>query len=240
MKVFNYDKKTKEFISQSEAIKSPLEEDVYLIPANSTKLNPLDPKDGFAVCFDEENEEWDYIEDNRGKTVYSTKDKQELKVDYLGAIKTGYTFLKPKQFDKWDETCNSWIEDKNLKKQDCLNLLESAFDNKATQIKAIACDKEGSEQYIKSQYEIYENMYKNAKAGYYSEVESTEIITANETAKKLTARMILLINEIRHEFQRLIGAEIEVKTELELFRDTLVSKTDNTALSELHSKLKAM
>lgn len=129
---------------------------------------------------------------------------------------------------------------KTEKNQFCLNLLESTFETKTVEIKAIACDKTGSNEYIKSQYEIYETMYSNAKASYYSSQLNEEIITANETAKQLTAPMIMLVNEIRHEFQRLITFEVEVKKELELFRDTPISKTDNTSLNQLHTKLKGM
>lgn len=53
-----------------------------------------------------------YIEDNRNKTVYSTITKEALVVDYLGAIKDGFTLLVPKEFDKWEN--NSWAVDEKL------------------------------------------------------------------------------------------------------------------------------
>ncbi|PHO10332.1 hypothetical protein CPG37_04600 [Malaciobacter canalis] len=114
MKIYNYNKETKEFTTQSTATSNPLEKG-YLIPANATTKEPLSPKDGFAVCFNEETKEWEYIENNRGKTVYETSTKQELKVDYLGAIKNEHTLLKPTQFDKWDDVTKSWVEDKRAK-----------------------------------------------------------------------------------------------------------------------------
>jgi len=110
MKIYNYNKKTKEFTTQTIATENPLEKG-YLIPANATTKEPLSSKDGFAVCFNEEKEVWEYIEDNRNKTVYVTSTKQELKVDYLGAIKSEHTLLVPKEFDKWDFNTNSWVED---------------------------------------------------------------------------------------------------------------------------------
>ena len=108
MKIYNYNKDTRELISEALATESPLEKGVFLIPANATKKEPLALKSGFAVCFDETSEKWEYIEDNRNKTVYSTIDKRESKIDYLGDIKDGFTFDKPTEFDKWE---NSWVKD---------------------------------------------------------------------------------------------------------------------------------
>lgn len=72
MKIYNYDKETKEFTTQSIATANPLEKGKYLIPANATTKEPIAPKDGFAICFDEVKKEWEYIEDNRGNIYYST------------------------------------------------------------------------------------------------------------------------------------------------------------------------
>ena len=112
MNIYNYNKETKEFISKTVATESPLEKGVFLIPANATIIKPLDTKENFAVCFNEDKQEWEYIEDNRNKTVYSTTTKEASIVDYLGAIKDGFTLLVPTEFDRWEN--NSWIIDENL------------------------------------------------------------------------------------------------------------------------------
>lgn len=174
MKIYNYNKETKQFISQTIANPNPLEVGEYLIPANATTIEvlphkdgfkiyfneelkkweyleiptvyifgndtneyvsnhkntyliaykkfhlseqetlikPLDVKDGFVVCFNKTKQEWEYQEDNRNKTVYSTTTKEDLVVDYLGAIKEGFTLLVPTEFDKWEN--NSWIIDETL------------------------------------------------------------------------------------------------------------------------------
>lgn len=171
MNIYNFNKETKEFTSQSIANPNPLEYGKYLIPANSTTvkvlpfkdgfkivfdeaegeweyleiptiyvfdkqtnefisshkdtfligykkfnlseqetlIKPLDVKEGFVVCFNETKQEWEYQEDNRNKTVYSTTTKEALVVDYLGAIKEGFTLLVPTEFDKWEN--NSWTKD---------------------------------------------------------------------------------------------------------------------------------
>lgn len=82
MKIHNYDNNGF-YIGESTADESPLEKDNFLIPANATIKEPLAQKDNFAICFNEQKDEWEYIEDNRNKIVYSTIDKTETKIDYL-------------------------------------------------------------------------------------------------------------------------------------------------------------
>ena len=174
MNIYNFIKETKEFISQSIANPNPLEVGKYLIPANATTIEVLPFKDGFklvfneeleeweyleiptvyvfdsdtneyksshkntfligykqfkieenetiiellitkenfAVCFNKTKKEWEYLEDNRNKTVYSTITKEASIVDYLGAIKDGFTLNVPTEFDKWEN--ESWVKDETL------------------------------------------------------------------------------------------------------------------------------
>lgn len=171
MKIYNYNKETKQFISQTIANPNPLEVGEYLIPANATTIEVLPHKDGFkivfdevkkeweylkiptvyvfdsetneyksshkntfligykqfkieenetiieplitkenfAVCFNKDSNEWEYIEDNRNKTVYNKETKEESKIDYLGKIKDDVTTLKPGRFDIWE--VDKWVED---------------------------------------------------------------------------------------------------------------------------------
>ena len=109
MDIYNFNKETKEFISKTVATESPLEKGVFLIPANATIIKPLDTKENFAVCFNEDKQEWEYIEDNRNKTVYNKETKEESKIDYLGKIKDDVTTLKPGRFDIWE--VDKWVED---------------------------------------------------------------------------------------------------------------------------------
>lgn len=109
MKVYKYDIDTKEFIQEleiNEAYGSNL--------PFTTIVKPLAKKDGFAICFN--GTKWEYVEDNRDKTVYIKDTKEELKVDYLGKIKDEHTLLIPKQFDEWDYTQNLWVE--NIEKKE--------------------------------------------------------------------------------------------------------------------------
>lgn len=65
-------------------------------------------KMGFARIFDPSELMWSYIEDNRGFNMYKHDSRDEVVVDYLGAVKPGYTLETP-----ISETCywdNGWTE----------------------------------------------------------------------------------------------------------------------------------
>jgi hypothetical protein len=131
MKIYNYNKETKEFTTSTNATENPLEKGKYLIPANATIKESLLPKDGFAVCFNEEKKEWEYQEDNRIKTAYDTTTKQEIKISYLGALKEGFTFYKPKETDKWDGT--KWVTDKELLRTKTLTDIQTTYQSESTE-----------------------------------------------------------------------------------------------------------
>lgn len=72
------------------------------LAAHSTEHQPLEAKQGFAVIYDEGLTSWSYIEDHRKTVVYSTSDKQRSEIDYLGAIKEGFTKIEPTSiFETW-------------------------------------------------------------------------------------------------------------------------------------------
>lgn len=161
MIVYKYDINTKEFLEElkiNEAYGNNL--------PFTTTAKPLAKKDGFAVCFN--GTKWEYVEDNRNKTVYSKEDKQESKIDYLGKIKEDVTISKPEQFDKWDYDNNVWILD--LVAKDKYEL-----ENKITEAK----------QYLdKTDHKFY-NGYKPKEGEDLVEIErlrdeAREFIRANE------------------------------------------------------------
>lgn len=85
MKVYFYDKETKEFTAEAEARKDPraserLGKDVWLLPANATFDVPPVKESGKAVVFDNG---WKQIADNRGKDIIKT-DGTVVVVNYLG------------------------------------------------------------------------------------------------------------------------------------------------------------
>ena len=110
MKIYKYNIQTKEFLEELE-----INEAYGTNLPFTTTVKPLAKKEGFAICFNDTK--WEYVEDNRNKTIYVKDTKEELKIDYLGKIKDEHTLLVPKQFDKWDEISKNWIEDIELKKE---------------------------------------------------------------------------------------------------------------------------
>lgn len=115
MKIYKYDTQIKEFIQELE-----INEAYGTNLPFTTTVKPLAKKEGFVVCFN--GTKWEYVEDNRNKTIYVKATKQELKVDYLGKIKDEHTLLIPKQFDEWDYTQNKWVE--NIEKKETQRIQE--------------------------------------------------------------------------------------------------------------------
>ncbi|MDY6481692.1 hypothetical protein SKM54_04410 [Acinetobacter faecalis] len=77
------------------------------LAANSTLITPPETSAGFTPVF--VDGDWEIQQDHRGKVVYSTTDQSEIKVDYVGEIKEGFTESKPVSiFDTWSGT--DWID----------------------------------------------------------------------------------------------------------------------------------
>ena len=70
------------------------------LAANSTLKKPPIYEEGFIPIFTDGD--WVVVENNFGKTSYSTRAKTPTVVDYYGEIKVGYTLLEPKNFDSWN------------------------------------------------------------------------------------------------------------------------------------------
>ena len=98
MKIYKYDKITKEYLGYMEAYTDPLEtikqgKDVYVIPPNFTTIKPNKPEEGKTVIFDKDV--WVAIEDNRGLKVYDKKSGDEFIITELGPIPSAYSIQKP-------------------------------------------------------------------------------------------------------------------------------------------------
>lgn len=82
MKTYRFNPETKEFLIAEEGFLDPLEtklqgKEVYLLPADSTFTEPLEPKSGYAVRWN--GEAWEYVEDHR-----QTRDKGGVIVEGSG------------------------------------------------------------------------------------------------------------------------------------------------------------
>ena len=99
---YGYDSESKKYTGEVNCQIDPLESElaghtIYLHPANSTDLEPLEPKEGFDVVYDEETHSWNYVETPKEPEVepyvpseleqlqsqlWQTKDKLD-KSDYI-------------------------------------------------------------------------------------------------------------------------------------------------------------
>ena len=140
MVIYTYHKDTLEYLLQKEARIDPLDNTRYLIPANATTKQPLDKKDGYSIVFNKENKNWEYIEDNRGKTSYNIETKGASTVDYLGEIKDGYTLEKPLEMESYCKFIDTkWVIDEEEKstyqinkyKKDAENAIQNLIDTTA-------------------------------------------------------------------------------------------------------------
>ena len=94
-----YTDDTKEFLYANEVFIDPLESakagnDVYMFSVNATTIQPLEPKEGYAVIFN--GETWQYIEDNRGKIVWKSYE-QNIQITELGPIPENYFEQQPQK-----------------------------------------------------------------------------------------------------------------------------------------------
>ena len=117
MLIYNYNVTTRELLSYEEADQSPLEEGVFLLPANATFTKPEGNLGEFQVfCFNPALNVWCIVPDYRGITLYSKDDKSVVfaalgeSLDEINA-----TTVQPTcEYDVWDTTSGSWVYNKDL------------------------------------------------------------------------------------------------------------------------------
>lgn len=101
MKIYNYNKVTKEFTYSENALLDAVtsqreKKNVYFIPANSTTVEVPKVSKGKVAVFNEELNKWEQVEDNRGTIVFNIETRQPLVWTQLGPITKEYVKeLKP-------------------------------------------------------------------------------------------------------------------------------------------------
>lgn len=100
-------------------------------PRDALLVKPLPEKSGFVVRVCEfvsgRPTATEYVEDNRGKTIYSTTTKESKSVDYLGEIESEWTLLEPSsEFDEWDGT--AWVKNLDLAFKSEMDAVNSKYD----------------------------------------------------------------------------------------------------------------
>lgn len=96
------------YIGQTYADLSPEEAEngVYLIPSGCVEVAPPKDKKGFIAKWTNDN--WEYIENHVGETVYSVTTKESLVISDFGAIPEGYTTIPPES-DLYEWDGKAWV-----------------------------------------------------------------------------------------------------------------------------------
>ena len=107
--VYGYDRNTKEYTGTQSAPDSPREPGVYLIPANSTELEPPAAGEHQAACF--VDGAWLLKADYRGEKYYSTVDQSEHEIKELGVDPDAtWTDIAPTDSAaEWDSAAGAWV-----------------------------------------------------------------------------------------------------------------------------------
>ncbi|HBV2907627.1 tail fiber assembly protein [Citrobacter freundii] len=104
--VFNFDIETREYLSSTIEFLAV----GVGVPANSCIDMPGKSKKGLAICRTKDLNEWEYIADHRGESVYSTETGKKIVVSELGDYPENTTELPPATpYDKWNGS--AWVTD---------------------------------------------------------------------------------------------------------------------------------
>lgn len=112
MIAYQYEEKTFEYIgikqkAQINPMMTKLKgETVYSCPKNCTFNIPLKQKDGYAVIFDKENNNWKYEINYKGKRAYN--DNGLIIIDYLGDLQGSDKLLTTEQIQGLDNGILIW------------------------------------------------------------------------------------------------------------------------------------
>ncbi len=108
---YKYDSQTREFLHEVLCQESPREPGKFLIPANATTVAPPEEQEGKARVWN--GSLWEYVTDNRGKTMYSVTNSRQTSTmsNILGAdVPEGWTLTPPPDSDnKYTFVGNEWL-----------------------------------------------------------------------------------------------------------------------------------
>lgn len=122
-KIYVYDAKTGEYLFSENAEKSPLEKDVYLLPAFATFLQPPYATQYKTPVF--KAGQWKLVDDFRSEKWFSKETGTEIKLELGVALPSNLT-KKPKPSTSHYWHGDDWILNTEAKKQSLLNELSSA------------------------------------------------------------------------------------------------------------------
>lgn len=112
MNAYKYDSQTGEFVHEVLCQESPREPGKFLIPANATTVAPPEAQEGKARVWN--GSLWEYVTDNRGKTLYSVDDSRQTSTmsNSLGEdVPEGWTLTPPPDAgNKYTFSGGQWVE----------------------------------------------------------------------------------------------------------------------------------
>lgn len=125
MKIHNYSKYDGKLLYSEIAEIDPLEPSKFLIPANSTTIEPLEDKEGFDVVFN--GEVWEYKKQHVKVTAYNKETKQSKEFDDESLVGDEYTALEPLDNSIWVES--EWVVQEDLVEESNRIKAKSTRDN---------------------------------------------------------------------------------------------------------------
>ena len=117
---YNYNKTTLEYSNttqpaQLDPVATKMQgKEVYLCPANATFEQPLEPKKGYAIVFDKETNNWQYLIDYRGRRAYN--DTGLIIINYIGKLQGSDKLLTKKQMEGIDDGTLIWQDGQIIEK----------------------------------------------------------------------------------------------------------------------------
>ena len=170
--VYNYDGKTREYISTSNE---------YLavgvgIPAHSCLDAPGENKTGYAICRADDLKSWEYVPDHRGEIIYSTETGESKEITALGDYPEKTTTIAPlTPYDKWDG--EKWVTDTEEQRSAVVEAAEaqrqSLIDTAMASISLIQLKLQAGRKLTQT-----ENTRLNAVLDYIDAVTATDTSTA--------------------------------------------------------------
>lgn len=104
--VYSFDETTRELTTTVEEYLAP----GVGLPAWSCIDEPPKSKEGFAICRTADGKGWEYVEDHRGETVYSTETRRRQRIITIGPYPEKVTLQVPAtDHDYWDG--EKWVTD---------------------------------------------------------------------------------------------------------------------------------
>ena len=229
MNICNYNKITKEFVSQTIANKNPLEKGKYLIPANATTIEVLNPKDGFKIYFNEELKEWEYLEIptvyvfDSETNEYKSSHKNTFLIEYKQfKIKENETIIKPLINKENFAVCfNKDKQEWEYKEDNRNKIVYSTITKEASIIDYLGVIKDDFTLLVPNEFDKWEN--------------SSWVIDENAIQNNFRQTRDNILSTVVDHYQKPLVWEtltIEQQDKVRAYRQALLDSTNNWVLPE--------